>query len=297
MALLEYGSRGNDVKSWQTFLINNQYLTGAADGIFGTDTKAATQAFQKANGLTADGIVGSATLSKAGITLATSSSTFPPAGTLDIVFDISHFNGTPDLQKASVAGMKAVFQKATQGLTYVDPTFDQNRQSAYSAGLLFGAYHFGQDADGVSQANHFLDTVQLDGKTLPVLDFESYKPKNKEGVVVDKTMSLEQAKAFITQVYDQTGMYPGLYSGSSFLRNLLPSADEVLSKCWLWLAEYGSHAVLPPGWDKWIFWQYTDGVQFGPHQVPVPGVGPCDRDLFNGTEEELVAFWNAHVPV
>jgi peptidoglycan hydrolase-like protein with peptidoglycan-binding domain len=59
--------KSNWNKAWQSF------LGVKVDGIFGADTKKATQDWQKANGLTADGIVGDATLSKAfGITVSVS---------------------------------------------------------------------------------------------------------------------------------------------------------------------------------------------------------------------------------
>ncbi len=60
-AKLEVGDRGSDVQMAQQMLLNLGYLTGAADGIFGPKTYLAVKAFQKANKLTADGIVGQAT--------------------------------------------------------------------------------------------------------------------------------------------------------------------------------------------------------------------------------------------
>ena len=52
--------KGTEVKSLQTCLKLRKYLpdTSKVDGIFGPKTKQATMAFQKANGLKADGIVG-----------------------------------------------------------------------------------------------------------------------------------------------------------------------------------------------------------------------------------------------
>lgn len=64
---LRYGSTGAKVKQVQTKLINWGYLKGSADGIFGSATRAAVIKFQRKNGLTPDGVVGSATLYQLGL--------------------------------------------------------------------------------------------------------------------------------------------------------------------------------------------------------------------------------------
>ena len=55
-----------DVTRWQKFLnwYNNDKVV-AEDSVFGDYTKKYTEAFQKANGLTADGTVGYQTVAKA----------------------------------------------------------------------------------------------------------------------------------------------------------------------------------------------------------------------------------------
>lgn len=58
---LRYGSEGNEVTTLQNRLIALGYLAGSADGKFGRNTKSAVIAFQKANGLSADGVVGTDT--------------------------------------------------------------------------------------------------------------------------------------------------------------------------------------------------------------------------------------------
>jgi len=60
-AVLKQGSKGNEVKEVQRRLKQWGYYDGTPDGIFGAGTKAAVIAFQKKNGLTADGIVGAST--------------------------------------------------------------------------------------------------------------------------------------------------------------------------------------------------------------------------------------------
>lgn len=61
---LRYGSEGAEVTTLQNRLIALGYLAGSADGKFGRNTKSAVIAFQKANGLSADGVVGEDTSAK-----------------------------------------------------------------------------------------------------------------------------------------------------------------------------------------------------------------------------------------
>lgn len=66
-ALSKMGSRSDEVKSIQKILKSKGYYSGSVDGIFGTKTKNAVIAFQKDNGLKADGIAGAKTLKALGI--------------------------------------------------------------------------------------------------------------------------------------------------------------------------------------------------------------------------------------
>lgn len=66
-AVYSQGSRGESVRKIQTKLKNWGYFSGAADGIYGAQTTKAVKSFQKKNGLTADGVAGSATLRALGM--------------------------------------------------------------------------------------------------------------------------------------------------------------------------------------------------------------------------------------
>lgn len=204
---------------------------------------------------------------------------------LNVVIDISHHNKVSSFEKVANAGVLGVIQKATQGFSFKDPTFAGNAKRAKNAGLLFGAYHFGTAGDPVAQAEFFLSNV---GDTsLLVLDFES----NPQG----HDMSLLEAEQFVHHIFTRTGRYPGLYSGHTIKEALTaagitsPSQTE-LSNCWLWFARYGQPTLIPKVWSRWTMWQYTDGAAGDlPHDVP--GIGRCDRDWFNGTEDELRKLW------
>jgi len=201
---------------------------------------------------------------------------------LNAVVDLSHHNGEVDLEMAKRDGILAVIHKATQGLAFVDPLYAANRDQARDAGLLWGAYHFGTGGDGVAQAEHFLATAECQGKDLLVLDLE-VDPQGP-------SMTLREARSFVSHLRLATGRWPGLHAGY-YLKELLGAhADPVLGKCWLWVADYGPTPVVPPAWPTWTLWQYTDGA-IGPEPHRVEGIGRCDRDRFQGGAEELTSFW------
>ena len=105
-------------------------------------------------------------------------------------------------------------------------------------------------------------------------------------------MTVAQAEAFVQAIQEAAGVWPGLYCGS-YAKGLLgsTSADTILANCWLWYAQYGAAPQIPqPTWPAWTMWQYTDGSS-GLVTTPVSGIGACDRETFNGTSDELAAFW------
>lgn len=69
-AVLSTGSRGETVALIQQRLKDWGYYTGEADGIFGRGTHQAVMAFQRKNGLDADGLVGEKTAAALGISLS-----------------------------------------------------------------------------------------------------------------------------------------------------------------------------------------------------------------------------------
>ncbi len=205
---------------------------------------------------------------------------------LDAVIDISHHNGHIDFDTVAVAGVIGVIQKATEGTDFTDKSLAGNRMRALAAGLRFGTYHFGTASDPIAQAEHYLAVVTPQPGELIALDFEKneLKPAN--------TMSLDQARAFISHLFEKLpDRVPGFYSGDRIKQTLGDEHDPLLARCWLWLAQYGTTPVVPANWSRFTLWQYTDG-SLGPLPHTVPGItGRCDRDRFNGTAEELRTFW------
>ena len=197
----------------------------------------------------------------------------------DVVFDISHYeNVSQDFVTTANAGIAAVILKATQGTGFIDRTFLSRVAEARAAGLEVGAYHSLDGTNPAEQVAHFLTVAASEAMVnWLAVDWEPY-PVSQAGVI--------QAATAVASVRAATGTWPVLYT----IRGMLSAPNNTLSNCPLWLAEYGTRPICPPGFMAWQLWQHTDG-QVGSAVVPVPGVGPCDRSKFAGTVDQLRAWW------
>ena len=203
---------------------------------------------------------------------------------LDIIIDLSHWNESVDFKKIKFFGIQGVIHKATEGFKYVDKNYIQRKEMAIDTGLFWGAYHFGISGDGDMQADNFLNTVNPENHILTVLDIE----ENPNG----SNMDIDEAEEFVSYVYQHTGRWPGIYSSTRHLKNMLGNdISSPLTNCWLWLARWSSaKPIVPRGWQEWKLWQHTDGDK-GYNPTPVDGVGRCDRSIFNGDQKDFLAFW------
>ncbi|HEX2993303.1 MAG TPA: GH25 family lysozyme [Anaerolineales bacterium] len=210
--------------------------------------------------------------------------------------DVSYWDAGIDWPKVRATGQRFVFVKATEAITYKDPTFDDNWFGAKSAGLLRGAYHFFRcNVDAKKQADYFIDYVKSFNDTgeLPlVLDLETADGQRGEKIIPAVKLWLDRAEAAF-------GRKPIIYSGQPFLQTYLSEAGggpPTWAKDYtLWIAQYpnqyvaGSQPYLPRGWFKWTFWQYSEKGQ-------VNGINArVDLNLFDGTLEELYKFAGAQL--
>jgi lysozyme len=100
------------------------------------------------------------------------------------------------------------------------------------------------------------------------------------------TMTADQAATFVKRVYDRIGRWPMLYTSAAFLATIPRLVPDALVNCDLWLTGFTDSPVIPQQWAQkgWKIWQHGIGV--------CPGVdGQVDRDTFNGTGEELAAYF------
>jgi len=119
---LRLGDKGDDVVLLQVRLMALGYLSGKADGVFGSATGAAVAAFQLRNGLSADGVAGPKTYRKLysddAIPAQNVTVTTPPAGgTTSLIPTRNLYNG------CSGDDVKAV-QQRLKDLGYLDDKVD-----------------------------------------------------------------------------------------------------------------------------------------------------------------------------
>lgn len=194
------------------------------------------------------------------------------------IVDLSHWQAPVDFVAFKNGGGLAVILKATQGSTWVDSTFTKRLMQATAAGLLVSAYHFADASSPDTQASHFLSVAG--GVGALAIDIEP----NGMG----DTVSIPQAAEIVARVHVATARLPWVYMGRygpDGRGSGLP--NSILSRCPLWLPEYGTQPRPPAGWLNWTLWQWTD-------QGAIAGIsGPCDRSRFAGTEEQLRTFWSS----
>lgn len=181
----------------------------------------------------------------------------------------SHQSG---IDLVAVPGNFAIV-KATGGVGYVNPDFDDQVRSAQKAGKKLGIYHYarerGCEGSAAEEAAFFLRKFALfKGKALPCLDWEA------DALYLPIAWALE----WLAIVERETGATPFFYSGASYVNNTDCAA---IARFPLWKASYltryaGSGYADDPvdvwgsgDWDTTKIYQYTS-------QGRLPG---WDRDL------------------
>lgn len=133
--LSKRGSTGSEVKKIQQKLKSWGYYEGNVDGIYGKQTEAAVKYFQRKNGLTVDGIAGSATLAALGISsssASTSGSSWTSSSDLNLLARLVYGEGRGEPYSGQVAIAAVVlnrvsdsrFPKTIAGVIYQSGAFD-----------------------------------------------------------------------------------------------------------------------------------------------------------------------------
>jgi lysozyme len=201
---------------------------------------------------------------------------------ISTIIDIYHGNSI-DFQKVRKGGIIAIIHKATQGSAIRDSKYHDRREQAKDLGFLWGAYHFSTGASVSDQIENFLSYAKPEDDELISLDWEPSDGPD---------MTLDQARHFVQMIYDETGRWPVVYGGSLLREQIAHNPDAILSNCPLWYVRYASSPIGIPTqvWQTYTLWQYTDG-DVGPEPHDTPGATGADRNMFQGSTQELKEAW------
>ena len=226
------------------------------------------------------------------------------------VVNMSHY----DLMRVDFVAMKnegvlGVIHEASFPRLERDWRYAERQLSAMRAGLLWGAYHFGDGTDPIRQADHFLSVV---ASSHPLVSGAAEEEKNRPGVLLvldfeknhyrGGNMTAGQAAAFAQRIKERSGKYPGIYGSEYRLRQMFSGVSgaqrAVLSNCWLWVANYHAQPRGISPWGQWHMWQYTGDGKCGlrprsAFPVGVANMRKAERNIFNGNNAALQAFWKA----
>ncbi|KAH6634915.1 glycoside hydrolase family 25 protein [Chaetomium sp. MPI-SDFR-AT-0129] len=191
-------------------------------------------------------------------------------------FDVSHWQPTVNFAGAYSSGARFVFIKATEGTSYIDPSFSSHYTGATNAGLIRGGYHFAHPGEttGAAQADYFIahgGGWTSDGRTLPgMLDLESSSSSQCWGLSAASMVSW--IKAFSDRYHSRLGVYPLIYTNPSWWSACTGNSNAFVSTNPLVLARYASSpGTIPGGWPYQTIWQNSDSYAYG-----------GDSEIFNG---------------
>lgn len=241
---------------------------------------------------------------------------FPAACALagNNVVNMSHYDMLrPDFVAMKSEGVLGIIHEASYPKFERDGRYFERERMALSAGLLWGAYHFGDGTNPIQQADHFLSVVAA---SQPMVVTSTDPEKKRPGVLLvldfeqnthyrGGTMTLAQAVAFVERIKERTGKYPGLYGSEYRLRQMLygagatPSLRQTLSNCWLWVANYHAEPRSVSPWGGWHMWQYTGDGKCGlrprnAYPTSVANLRRAERNIFRGNNALLQSFWQEH---
>jgi GH25 family lysozyme M1 (1,4-beta-N-acetylmuramidase) len=158
----------------------------------------------------------------------------------------------------STSGLSFAFIKVTQGLTYVNPLWQQQRAHAAAAGLVVGLYHYPDMANSpAAEADHFLSVAQPTAGEVLCLDWEGYDAAN---LAVPKPAQAVFKGAWLAYVRGKQPQHQtGLYCNKDYWLNV-----DTTSDCgdFLWIATTGLPAGEPGIEHPWMFhqWAVAGGV-------------------------------------
>lgn len=195
--------------------------------------------------------------------------------------DISHHQEKINWDELKKENIKFVIIKATEGVDFIDPKFQENWENSRKNNYNTGAYHFYRICkSGKEQANNYIKTVPyLKDSLPPIVDLEyggnCTTEKTKEIIIME-------INEFLVLIQNHYKKKPIIYATKSFYKDFI---ENNFLDYDIWIRDI----FLEPKLEKnreWLLWQYANRG----HLKGVDGF--IDLNVFNGLYEEYIEFIN-----
>jgi lysozyme len=195
--------------------------------------------------------------------------------------DVSHWQDQINWTDVAVLNpqLVGVIAKCTEGKSYLDPEYKNNRAGALNNGLAFAPYHYLTQGDGAGQMAWFLNCAQVREGERIVLDYEEMDPEVR-------LADLEDAVAYLRS--ECPDLQITIYGASKLTEDCVNGDSSFLEGTSLWAARYSAvnqPVIASPPWECWTAWQFSDDGE-------VEGIpGGVDVNTFNGTPSACLAWF------
>lgn len=174
-----------------------------------------------------------------------------------------------------VAGCKGVIWKGYESAASPrhHPSYALMKAAVLSdGGMKWGAYCYLDPADGALQADGFISSIGIDGRTGLMLDWEAG--------------SRAQALAFLDRIWTRLGVRCMVYTRASYVAAQGGTRATELSQYPLMAADYDAVLSSVPPWKTAAFWQKGSSIVGGRN---------VDHDYYQGGD--LDALWDSITPL
>lgn len=135
-------------------------------------------------------------------------------------YDMSHWN-TQEQFDEYLSNSGFIIHKATQGLVYIDKTFDARMPLLMLAGKRIGLYHYLTKEDGMLQALHFYSTIW------PYVD-RIIQHHGKPGIIpnlifivdYEEKGTVKELHKFLIKFHQLSGIWCVVYTSASWLNKV-----------------------------------------------------------------------------
>jgi GH25 family lysozyme M1 (1,4-beta-N-acetylmuramidase) len=205
---------------------------------------------------------------------------------------VTGYDAGLDWNAARADGASFAYIKASEGVSYRNPSYSQQSTGASNAGLLRGAFHFARPnlSGGRAQATFLVQsggTWSPGNQILPAaVDLEPNPYSGGYCYGLSQRQMVQWIDDFATEYRSLTGRHAVIHTTASWWQLCTGSSTRFGQTNPLWVASAGSPPVLPAGWSSYTFWQ-NGSCEY------LPGTTGCvPVSVYNSDYSQLVAFAN-----